>query len=155
MPGQRSKAFADFVTPRALYRNGLTTNDTSGPQDVTVPSFDTREGPNSIVGSTDSSQYGRNAQIDVAAIVKGFSAVTLELWLKADVEETDAVTEGASSSSVSEDLPATLNWVLAATVNLTKSQLWVVKDIPPGEYKVLFTAKTGSGNLVLLQQHAS
>lgn len=156
MAGQRSKTYADFVTPRALYRNGLTGADVGGPEDAAIPILDTRVGPNQVISSLDTNQYGRNAQIVVAAVIKGFSAATLELWLKAEVEDEGLVTEGESSSSQAEDLPATLDWVLVATSgSIAKSGLWIIKDIPPGQYKILFTAKTGSGNLILLEQHAS
>lgn len=158
MPGQRSKDIADFVTPRASYRSNLTAIDGVTAQSDTIDAINTALPPNTSVGlgvGGDSNIYGRNAQIDFALIVEGFSSISVELWLKATVDQAELVDGEDESSSEADVLPATEEWVFVDTKTATKSLMWVVKDIPPGLYKVLFTAKTGTGNLTIREQHAA
>jgi hypothetical protein len=156
MPGKRASEQADFVTPRRGYRESLTAVDSGGPQDTGIPTLDTRQGPSAAVGlgQGDVAQYGRNAQLDLAVLVQGFTSVTLELWLKGEVEQAELI-EGSSSSTAPLTLPATEDWVKVETKVLTASGLWIVKDIPPGKYKTLLTAVAGSGNVHIREQHAA
>jgi hypothetical protein len=87
-------------------------------------------------------------------IVQGFTSVTLELWLKGEVEQQELIV-GSSSSTAPLTLPATEDWVKVETKVLTASGLWVVKDIPPSQYKVLLTAVAGAGNVHIREQHAA
>lgn len=157
MPGQRSKDIADYVTPRAAYRSNLTAIDGVNAASDMIDAIDTTLPPNRSVGlgvGGDSNIYGRNAQLDFSLLVEGFSSVTVELWLKASVDQAELDDDDSSSSSPIT-LPTTEEWVFVDTKTATKSLMWVVKDIPPGLYKVLFTAKTGSGHLTIREQHAA
>jgi len=160
MPGKRVQDNADYVTRRAVYRSELSAVD-SGPQDADIPELNTESPPKQIVdvglGQADVNQYGRNAQIDMAIIVEGFSSVTVEAWMKANITTEGVTYEGSSSSSSSAaaTLPATGEWVKVDEKTVTGSELWIVKDIPPGQYKFTISAVTGSGHIQLREQHAS
>lgn len=156
MPGKRAVEQADFVTPRRAYRESLTVVDGSGPEDPAVPELLTNRSPTSVVGlgQGDVGQYGRNAQIDLAVIIQGFTSATLELWLKGEVEQQELII-GSSSSSAPLTLPTTEDWVKVETKVLTVSSLWIIKDVPPGKYKVLLAAVAGSGNVHIREQHAA
>jgi hypothetical protein len=97
-------------------------------------------------------QYGRNAQLDLSVLVQGFTSVTLELWLKGEVEQAEL---SSSPPPAPLTLPATEDWVKVETKVLTASGLWIVKDIPPGKYKILLTAVAGAGNVHIREQHAA
>ena len=159
MPGKRTVEGADYVTRRSAYRSELTAADAGGPQDLSIPELDTEVAPSVGIGlgQSDVNQYGRNAQINMAIIVEGFSSVTIEAWMKADITTEDLTYEGSSSSSSSAaaTLPATEEWVKVDEKVVAASALWVVKDVPPGQYKFLVSAVTGSGHIQLREQHAS
>jgi len=156
MPGKRAVEGGTFITPRATYRVNVDSVDPSA-QDPSIPILDTRAAPNVSVGlgQGDCAQYGQNGQIDFAVILSGFSSVTLELWLLAEVERRELEYPGASSSSSSSSLPTTEEWVYVEEKAISKSVLWVVKDIPPGQYKVRVGAVTGSGELQIREGHAA
>ncbi len=159
MPGKRGPEFGDFVTDFAEYRINIDAADASGPQDATIPSLDTRLGPNqNVMGAgSDQNQYGRNAQINLAAIVKGFTSVTLQLWVKAEPTRAalQAPPGSSSSSSTPIDEPTTGLWVKVDEKTVTASAMWAIKDIPPAEYKVLVSAVAGSGAVSLVECHAA
>jgi len=162
MPGKRVQGEADFITPRRIYREVISAVDPSI-ESLAIPILDTREtanqrasGPNA---GFDTPQYGRNAQINLAVLMSGFTSVTLQLWLLAE-EEQDDLTEpfgsSSSSSSSSFSLSATDEWVKAAQKDFTGPELWVVKDIPPGQYKVRMSAASGGpGQVQLREQYAA
>ena len=155
MPGNRSSENGDFVTPRAAYRE-VTAADASGATDTDVPVLDTRRGEVSTTGQAPASYYGRNAQIDVAAIFgTGVTSATLQLWLLAEIERVEPQTpEELASSSSSSGVDD--EWVQAGVDQaITGSALVVFKDIPPGQYKVLVSAFGGTGTLVLRTQYAA
>jgi hypothetical protein len=155
MPGKRSAENGDSVTPRVMYRQDITAVDGAGPlEDVSI--LDTRESPYAVMGSSsDVAMYGRNAQLNLAVITE--VAVTLQVWLKAEVEQTQPYDPDASSSSSSSaSLPsATEDWVKVDESSFTGSELWVVKDIPPGQYKVIVSAHAGGSPVHILEQHAA
>jgi hypothetical protein len=153
MPGKRVTETSDFITPRRVYREDVVDVD-SGVTDVDVPILDGQElaSHRQGLGQSDIAQYGRNAQLDLACILEGFSSVTMQLWLWAEVELP--LEQGTSSSSYGV-LPTSEEWVYVAEKTISKSELWVVKDIPPGQYKVIVTSKTGSGHLQIREQHAA
>lgn len=161
MAGKRTIEQADFVTPRAEYRSNLTAVDTvaTALEDPTVPTLDTSKSSSApIMGNTgDVGMYGRNAQQNWALIVEGFSSVTVELWLKATIDARYAHSGASpsSSSGAGDTEPNTKDWVLAATTTITKSTLWVVKDIPPGKYKLVFKTAVSTGHLTMREQHAA
>lgn len=161
MPGKRVQDNADYITRRAVYRAEVAAADSGGPQDPDIPELDTENPPRQIVevglGQADVNQYGRNAQIDMAIIVEGFSSVTLEAWLKADITTEEVTYEGSSSSSSSAaaTLPATEEWAKVDEKTVTASELWILTNIPPGQYKFVVSAVTGSGHIQLREQHAS
>jgi hypothetical protein len=158
MPGQRAKEGATFITRRAAYRI-ITAIDASGVIDPSIPILDTRGAGQLTVGLSngDTNQYGKDARILIAAIPNGFTNVTLQLWLHAPDDQYELKSVNASSSSSSSSpLPVTEDWVLAEQkTGIGGPVLWVAKDIPPGEYKILMTAATGSGYLTLREQHAA
>lgn len=156
MPGKRAVEGGTFITPRAMYRADVDAVD-PGAQDPSVPILDTRPAPNVSVGlgQGDVAQYGQNGQIDFAVILSGFSSVTLELWLLAEIERRELEYPGASSSSSSSVLPTTEEWVYVGEKVISRSVLWIVKDIPPGQYKVRVSAATGSGSLQIREGHAA
>jgi hypothetical protein len=160
MPGKRGPEFGDFVTPFEEYRMSVDTADAVDVTDPSIPALDTRPGPNqNVMGAgSDLNQYGRNAQIGLAVIIAGCSAVELELWLNADPTRARLSTRassGSSSSSSSSSASPTDMWVKVAEKTFgSVSELWVVKDIPPGEYKVKVVTVTG-GNVSLVESHAA
>ncbi len=171
MPGQRSKDIADFVSPRAAYRRNLSEADTVGVASESVPVLDTRSAPNRQIGlgvGGDTNMYGRNAQLNLSLIVSGFSSVTVELWLLANIEikqlgesvvppNEDSVPgySDTSEEETSDELvDDTLEWVFVGSKTITRSSAWTIMDIPPGQYKVMFTALTGTGFLNIREQHA-
>jgi hypothetical protein len=156
MSGQRSKSIADFVSPRAAYRQDLTAADAVTAINAGIPVLDTRGAPNQQLGlgiGGDTNIYGRNAQINVALIVKGFSSVTVELWQLAAVE-IQQLGEASVPATTNQVPAATLEWVFVATNTVTRSSNWTIKDIPPGQYKILLTAVSGAGYLNIREQHA-
>ena len=158
MPGKRTPyGQSDYVTERAIYRANLTAVDTAGPQDTAVPVLDTSASPYFSVGmgQSDSAEYGRNAQLDLALLLKGFTAATLQVWLQATVDIKTAYPQGAPPTPIVLQLPATLNWLKVEEFSVTGSALHVLKDIPPGLYKILVTGVTGSGYISILEQHAA
>jgi hypothetical protein len=161
MPGKRGPEFGDFVTPFEEYRSNVGVADTVDVQDSSIPVLDTRSGPNqNVIGQgSDGNQYGRNAQIGLAVVVAGCSKVELELWLNAEptrarLSNNSPVGSSSSSSSSSSTSPTDM-WVKVAEKTFgAVSELWVVKDIPPGEYKVKVVTVTG-GNVSLIECHAA
>ena len=134
MAGKRAVEQGDFVTPRAIYRRDIAAAD--GPvESVNIPELDTREGPNVSVGlgQGEVNMYGRNAQLDLALILTELASVTLELWLKAPIERAELNTTPPEPAL---NLPDSEDWVFVADKTVARSTLWVVKDIPPGRYKV-------------------
>lgn len=159
MPGKSSPENTDYMTPRAEYRTCLVAID-SGLADI--PVLDTRQGPNAQLLNTENDQavgsanYGRNAQISIAAIVQGFSQVKIQLWLNAVVQLQNLITPGESSSSdPSCTAPVNGEYVFVEEKTINGSALCVFKDIPPGQYKVAVTAVTGSGFVTLRESHAA
>ena len=138
MSGKRATEQGDFVTPRAIYRRDLTVIDGSI-ESSDIPELDTRGGPNTSVGlgQGEVNQYGRNAQLDLAVILFNFPSATLELWLKATVEQAQLSTDDPVLDLA---LPDTLDWIFVGTKNFSQSELWVIKDLPPGIYKVKVAA---------------
>lgn len=171
MAGKRSPDYTDFITPRGLYRLNVTeidegpvpTSSSSGGSASSsssgtgeIPILDTRPGPNSPVGLAqgDVNQYGRNAQIDLFTIVKGFDTVVLQLWLKAEIEKKEAYS-GSPPIPPAIELPQTEDWVKMAEKTFTVSSGWVITDIPPGQYRVVLADAVGSGAVTILEQHAA
>jgi hypothetical protein len=165
MPGRRSIEGFDFITPRRDYRVNVTAADSSV-ESVTIPVLPTNVSParrnypggGGFGGEADSTAYGRNAQLMLALLLEGFTSVDLELWLEATDDEI--LVQDPSSSSISPGtlpvLPTTGAWVrVAALSTVTFSQLWTVKDIPPGNYKVRVASVSGTGNISIREQHAA
>lgn len=158
MPGQRAKEGATYITRRAHYRTVLVV-DAAGVIDPSIPILETGGAGQATVGLSngDLNQYGKDARILFAVIPSGFTNLTLQLWLRApeDQEYTRNANLSSSSSSMSS-LPATEDWVLVEQkTGISSPVLWVAKDIPPGEYKVVMSAATGSGYVILREQHAA
>ena len=146
MPGKRSTGHADYITPRALYRV-VTTPDTVGIEDdINIPYFDTGLPPNVNVGmgQSDYNQYGRNAQIDIAVIPCNFHSVSLELWLRASLQAQYLIAASGVPPSPTQSLstlpkpilPLTESWVLVESKIFTGPGLWIVRYVPPGQYKI-------------------
>jgi hypothetical protein len=158
MAGKRATEAADFVTNRATYRNGIIAAEAPAAAlaDPTVPTLVSMAGPHITIGlgQGEINQYGRNAQLNLAFIVKDFTSVTTELWQLADLEERYALPAG-SPAPPSPPLPATGEWVFVDSITIAKSQLWTVKDVSPGKYKVLITAVVGAGQVHIREQHAA
>ena len=143
MPGKRGLEACDFVTNRRDYR----LIDAVDADVDSVPVLDSRIPENGYTDvSQDRNQYGRNAQLNLACIMEGFTDVTLQLWLKAELETYTA--SSSSGSPVDE-------WVFVEEKVVDKSTLWIVKDVPPGQYRVVATAVTGSGEVTIREQHAA
>lgn len=159
MPGKRPIEGADYVTRRSAYRSELTAADSGDPQNPSIPELNTEIAPSASIGlgQSDVNQYGRNAQIIMAIIVEGFSAVTVQAWMKANITTEGLTYEDSSSSSSSPGatLPTTGEWVKVGTKVVATSELWIVTDVPPGQYKFLISAVTGSGHIQLREQHAA
>ena len=148
MPGKRSTGHADYITPRALYRV-VTAPDRASIEDPVIPLFDTNLPPNVTVGmgTGDCSQYGRNAQINIAIIPCNIGAVMLELWLNAKLEAKYLKAALNSPSSLpSEVLPLTQAWVLVESHTFVGPNLWVVRYVPPGQYKIKVASIDGTSS---------
>jgi hypothetical protein len=158
MPGKRSSENGDFVSQRRIYRRDIDAAD-SGVTDADIPVLNTLGSDyGGQVANNDKNMYGRNAQLNLAVITE--VNVTLQVWMKAEIEVSglDYSEELGSSSSADPalDLPtATEDWVLAAQQSFTGSELWVVKDIPPGKFKVIASAHAGGSPVHILEQHAA
>ena len=74
MPGKRATEKGDFVMPRMSYRDNITVPDSSV-TDSAIPVINTSLPPNAGVGlgQSDTNQYGRNAQFDLAVLLEGGS----------------------------------------------------------------------------------
>lgn len=157
MAGNRALEAGDYITPRFIYRLDVAT-EADDPDSGAIEVLDTRlKARNYNPGDEVFSNYGRNAQINVAAFLRGgASAATLKLYVKAEVELQQARTAESlsSSSSSSSSGPSGTEWVLVETKALTVNELWVIKDIPPGKYKILATSVTG-GTVELRTQWAA
>jgi len=159
MPGKRAVEGASYITQRALYRDHVISGGESDPIENNIPIIDTTRPPNINVGvgQADYNQYGKDARIFLAVYMGGFTSVTLDLWLKADIDESH-LGPPSSSSSIDEFPSATDTWVKAASKVFTGPALWAILDIPPGRYKVLInSASGGSGDkfVTLSEQHAA
>ncbi len=163
MPGQTGQN-SDFVTPIAPYRLCLTDPDSSV-NDVTEI-IDTTPGPNAQLitpssrnpnqPATQPNHYGRNAQLSIVSIIQGFSEVKIQLWMNGEATLRNPVTpEESSSSAEGCDAPATGDWIFVEERTLARSALSVFKDIPPNQYKVVVSAKTGTGTITLREFHAA
>jgi len=160
MAGQRAKEGATLVTPRAAYRSITAAGETA--TDSAIPILDTRGGPNQSVGLSngDVNQYGQNAVLMLSVLLCEFSSITLQVWLKAELEAKtlsngEETSSSSSSSSSSSCSLTTGEWVLVEERTFTASSLWVVRNIPPGQYKVIMTAATGSGEVTVREQHGA
>jgi hypothetical protein len=135
--------------------------DTADIDDPAIPILDTRPGPNrNVVGQgSDNNQYGRNAQIGFGILLdSGISSAKFKLWVL--VEPTRAVltqagASGGSSSSSSSAGPASWWAVAKSEFTVSESSYVVVKDIPPGQYKLEVTALNGAGALSVVESHAA
>ena len=157
MPGKRSSENGSFVTQRALYRRDV--SEVEVVTDPDIPILDTlASGYGNQVENNDVNMYGRNAQLDLAVIVASAGG-TLQLWMKAEIEteelsDPDAVESSSSSGDdTALELPATEDWVFVEEKAFTRSELWIVKDVPPGKFKVIMIANTGV--IHILEQHAA
>lgn len=157
MPGKRSVEQASFVTPRALYRNNVVAGGETDPTLNTIPILDTRVGPNASIqpaGSpqSDVNNYGKDARINLSILVSGFTSVTLQLWLKSEIEAVAL----SNAPLTPPTLPVgTQEWMQVASKTVNTSTLWTITDIPPGKYKVLVSAAVGAGFVTLEEQHAA
>lgn len=157
MPGKRAVEGASYVTQRALYRDHVIVGGETNPT-ADIPIIDTGAAPNTNIGlgQSDFNQYGKDARIFLAVYVGGYTSVVLDLWLKADINESHL--GPAPSSSSTNEFPATGTWVKVASKTITEPTLWAITDIPPGQYKVLIkTASGGSGDkfVTMAEQHAA
>jgi hypothetical protein len=159
MPGKRSSENGDFVSQRRIYRRDIDAVDSGGAKDDNIPVLNTLSSDyGGQVVNNDVNMYGRNAQLDLAVITE--VNVTLQVWMKAEieVEELDYSEELGSSSSADPALTlptATEDWVLVEQQAFTQSGLWVVKDVPPGKFKVIASAHAGGAPVHILEQHAA
>lgn len=154
MAGNRSAENGDFVTPRKLYRSDVT-QEADDPTSGAVEILDTRYKDQNYDQNVHSF-YGRNAQISVFAFLRDTAtAATLKLYVKADIEKADARAANEESSSSSSSSGAANDWVLVETKAITESLLWVIKDVPPAQYKILCTSLTGGGSVELRTSHAA
>lgn len=145
MPGARSYDNGDSLTPRKEYRVDVLAADADDPTDEAIPVIDTRYNQMNYDQDAQPAIYGRNAQLDVCAwFSTGIKTATLKVYLLAAVELKET------------PQPAVVvRWVLAATVSVTGNSLNVVKDLPPGQYKILVTALGSGAHLDLLTQYAA
>jgi hypothetical protein len=161
MPGKRGPEFGDFVTDFDEYRMNVVAADTADIDDPSIPILDTRPGPNrNVVGQgSDNNQYGRNAQIGLGILLdSGISSAKFKLWVL--VEPTRAVltqagASGSSSSSSSSAGPVSWWAVAKSEFTVAESSYVVIKDIPPGQYKLEVTELNGSGTLSVVESHAA
>jgi hypothetical protein len=153
MAGNRSSENGDFVTPRKLYRSGVV-QEADDPTSGAVPILDTRYKDQNYDQNVHAF-YGRNAQISVAAFLRdSATAATLKLYMLADVEISEARSPAEASSSSSSSSSGETEWVLVETKSITENLLWVIKDIPPAQYKILVTSLTG-GTVEMRTSHAA
>jgi|GEM_PF-5268248 len=89
---------------------------------------------------------GANASLFIYAGLDGPTAATLQLF----AEATDETTEGSSSSGAGG------NWVYYGEHAVdVKGLLWVIQPLPAGKYKVVVSAKTGNGDVIIKESHSA
>lgn len=150
------------MTPRRNYRLDITvadagvlaveeTLDLENLQDVTNPS---RDGGNI---------YGHNLVLFIYALMAGFSAVTIQLWIKAEVQaiprgvDPNAPSSSSSSSPSESSLPppGTEDWALVDSRAISSSQMLRFGGLTPGKYRVVVSAATGGpGQIDIREQHS-
>ena len=81
-------------------------------------------------------------------VFDGPTAATLELYSKATDESEDS--EGSSSSgSVGQ-------WAFHSEISVTsKGLIHVIHPLPADEYKVMVTAITGTGEVIIRESHSA
>jgi hypothetical protein len=94
---------------------------------------------------------GANSALFLFVILNGPSAATLQLFAKATDESEEG--EGSSSSSPS----GASEWVLCEENNSIDADglLWKFEGLPAGKYKVVLSALTGSGEVIIRESHSS
>lgn len=159
MPGKRGPEFGDFVTEFDEYRMNVVAADTADIDDPSIPILDTRPGPNrNVIGQgSDGNQYGRNAQIGLGILLdSGISSAKFKLWVLV-APTRPVLTQASASSSSSSSSSGPVSWWAVAKPEFTvsESSYVVVKDIPPGQYKLEVTELNGSGTLSVVESHAA
>jgi hypothetical protein len=164
--GKRAVEQGTAITLRAIYRNDLTVASETDPT-ADIPILDTRYGPNQQIipvgqPNSDFNMYGKDARILLYVFLNALTSATLTLWLRAPVTIQDMRTPDEVSSDSSDTGPtlpvSTGEWVQVAQKLISNTSLWVIADIPPGEYKVLLTSwvgNSGTSFVTLLEQHAA
>lgn len=144
MPGNRSSSFGDSVTSRALYRGAIAAADADDPTNAAIPVLDTRTTDPNYGDTGVASNYGRNAQINIASYFStGTPTATLKIYMLASID-------------ILPNSDLTVRWVLATpAIVLAASSHNVIKDLPPGQYKILVTTLGAGAHLDLLTQYAA
>jgi hypothetical protein len=155
MPGNRASENGNHITARKYYRRNVVIADADDPTSTSIPTLDTRYyevGYNDYVPSF----YGIG-QINVSAIFgDDINSLVLDLYLLSSDEELKTSAESSSLTSSSSGAPGTDDlWVHVATKTLTHSGLWIVENVPPGQYKILVSSIDGSGAVDIMTQHAA
>lgn len=157
MAGKRAVEGATYVTPRVVYRNNITVAGETDPTSNSIPVLDTTLPPNVNIGlgQADGNQYGKDARIMISALVQGWTSVTLDLWMLADIQGASLNTNPPPTPTLPTSPPG--SWIKVASQVITASNFWILKDIPPGQYKVLLNAASGGAGqfLTLLAQYAA
>jgi hypothetical protein len=139
----RKPVVGTYRTPRTPYRTANSVD--SGGVDTVDEIIDI-----TVDQSDNEVTTGTNAVLNLFVLLNGPTAATLQLFAEATDETLPA---GSSSSSPG----ATSEWVLyddsgAIDVN---GYLWVVEPLPAGRYKVVVSALTGSGEVIIRESHSA
>jgi hypothetical protein len=148
--GQRGLALSTRLTARATVRT-VVAADVS--VDAIAEILDTRlpEGVGEV-------PRGDHATLVLYVMLCGVEAVTIELYGRADVVgEEDPDLSSSSSSSSSSSAEACHDWAKYGEAILTgpESRMVVLPDMPASEYKVMVTGITGSGSVIVREQHSA
>ena len=146
--GQRGLALSTRLTARATVRT-VVADDVS--VDAIAEILDTRlpEGVGEV-------PRGDHATLVLYAVLCGVESAVVELYGRADVvgeEDPDL----SSSSSSSSSAGACHDWAKYGEAILAgpESRMVVLPDMPASEYKVMVTGITGSGSVIIREQHSA
>jgi hypothetical protein len=105
----------------------------------------------SVDQSSNEVTTGVDATLCLFIALNGPTAATVKLFGHATVEADES-----SESSSSPGAGGSLEWVLYGSVTVdVDGRLWVVSPLPAGQYKVMVSAMTGAGSVIVRESHSA
>jgi hypothetical protein len=146
MAGSKVPYNATYLTPRVLYRKGITSADT-GPADVDIPvirmdvslSVETRASDGSGVTVADS-RLGYNHVLELYCLRSGTGDVVIDLYMFCNY--------------VSADAEVPYNWVKVRSTTVTENSGITYADLPAGVYRAVVSTIAPGVTLNMVEQHS-